>query len=95
MNLQKLTKYTPMLHELRASWGMLQAGKYLLAESVQNPSKYPDFFAYEKDIAELKRIEQKLDRLYDEIKATELLHEAAVLTGNFQEYSRKRNNRKS
>jgi len=63
----------------------MQAGRLLLLESVQKPVKYDDFFSYENAIAELNQLDERLDILYDEIKTAELLHEAALLTGNFQE----------
>ncbi|MGA0556774.1 hypothetical protein ACO2Q8_09000 [Larkinella sp. VNQ87] len=87
MRVLKVTKYSPILHELRASWGVLQAGKYLLTESMQNKGPHEDFFAYQNAIAEIGRIERKLDILYDEIQAIELLHQAAILTGNFENLS--------
>ena len=93
MRVLKVTKYSPILHELRASWGVLQAGKYLLAESMQNRTPHEDLFAYQNAIAEIGRIERKLDILYDEIQAVELLHQAAILTGNYEDMSdRKRSN---
>ncbi|GAB3900499.1 hypothetical protein GCM10028803_23490 [Larkinella knui] len=93
MRVLKVTKYSPILHELRASWGVLQAGKYLLAESMQNRIPQEDLFAYQNAIAEIGRIERKLDILYDEIQAVELLHQAAILVGNYEDMSgRKRSN---
>lgn len=85
MRVLKVTKYSPILHELRASWGVLQAGKYLLTESMQNRGPDEDFFAYQNAVAEIGRIERKLEILYDEIQAVELLHQAAILTGNYED----------
>ncbi|GAB3326181.1 hypothetical protein GCM10027299_25250 [Larkinella ripae] len=85
MRALKVTKYSPILHELRASWGVLQAGKYLLTESMQNRGPHEDFFAYQNAVAEIGRIERKLEILYDEIQAVELLHQAAILTGNYED----------
>lgn len=87
MRVLKVTKYSPILHELRASWGVLQAGKYLLSESMQNRIPADDLFAYQSAVAEIGRIERKLEILYDEIQAVELLHQAAILTGNYQDMS--------
>lgn len=93
MRVLKVTKYSPILHELRASWGVLQAGKYLLSESMQNRIPTDDLFAYQNAVAEIGRIERKLEILYDEIQAVELLHQAAILTGNYEDMSsRKRSN---
>ncbi|GAB3282275.1 hypothetical protein GCM10027347_58440 [Larkinella harenae] len=87
MRVLKVTKYSPILHELRASWGVLQAGKYLLTESMQNRGPDEDFFAYQNAIAEIGRIERKLEILYDEIQAVELLHQAAIILGNYEDLS--------
>ena len=85
MSSLKVTKYSQELHQLRASWGILQAGRLLLLESVQKPVQYGDFYAYENALSELNQLDAKLDLLYDEIKTAELMHEAALLTGNYQE----------
>lgn len=90
MRVLKVTKYSPILHELRASWGVLQAGKYLLTESMQNQAPHEDFFAYQNAIAEIGRIERKLDILYDEIQAVELLHQADILLGNYEDLSNRK-----
>ncbi|WP_266367073.1 hypothetical protein [Tellurirhabdus rosea] len=81
MSTVKITKYSRQLPELRTSLSLIQLGRVLLAQHshLRNRSQFAD------TIIELAKMDEKIEALREEIAVTELLHEASVLVGNYEE----------
>lgn len=76
----KITKYSRILPELHVALNLLCVGRILMGFSAESTN-----FDSE-DLIELTRIDERIEAITDELQATELLHEAAVLVGDYQEF---------
>ncbi|RIV21288.1 hypothetical protein DYU11_17920 [Fibrisoma montanum] len=72
MQTEPITRHSPALPELRFSLSLLYVGRFLLG--MQTPAPALD--------DGLDAIDERIEELTDELVATELLHEAAVLAGD-------------
>ena len=81
MNTVKITTYSRQLPEMRTSLSLIQLGRVLLAQNghLRNRSQFAD------TIIELARMDEKIEELREQIAMTELLHEACVLVGSYEE----------
>ncbi|GAA4469826.1 hypothetical protein GCM10023189_57440 [Nibrella saemangeumensis] len=86
MQTVKVTKYSYILPELQTSLGLLLIGRIMLLDSMDSPSGKS-----RKSKAALRELEEKIDLLTDEINVTELLHEAALLVGDYKEFRNRKN----
>ncbi|CCH52396.1 hypothetical protein BN8_01397 [Fibrisoma limi BUZ 3] len=72
MHTEPITRHSRALPELRFSLSLLYVGRFLLG--MQTPAPALD--------DGLDAIDERIEELTDELVATELLHEAAVLAGD-------------
>lgn len=86
MSTIKVTKYSYLLPELQTSLGLLLIGRIMLLDAMDSPSG-----KNRKSKADLKKLEAEIDQLTDEINVTELLHEAALLVGDYKEFRGRKN----
>ncbi|MBC8151565.1 MAG: hypothetical protein H7Z72_01505 [Bacteroidetes bacterium] len=70
METEPTTRHSRALPELRFSLSLLYVGRLLLAMNI-SPANAP-----------LDHIDERIEAVTDELMATELLHEAAVLVGD-------------
>ncbi len=70
MNTEPVTRHSRALPELRFSLNLLYVGRLLLGMNTPNAND------------PLDRIDEHIEAVTDELVATELLHEAAVLVGD-------------
>jgi|GEM_PF-6970581 len=82
MNTVKVTPYSRRLPELRTSLSLLQLGKVLMMQGARQHSG----ITLGDTLIELTKMERKITEISDEIQMTELLHQAAILLGNYKEY---------
>lgn len=72
MQIERQTRHSPTLPELRFSLNLLYVGRFLLG--MKSSSLLTDEGIYAFD--------ERIEDITDELVATELLHEAAVLAGD-------------
>ncbi|WP_461039827.1 hypothetical protein [Spirosoma harenae] len=72
MQVEPQTRYSSTLPELRFSLNLLYVGRFLMGMRKTNLS----------DDAGLQAFDEHIETVTDELVATELLHEAAVLAGD-------------
>lgn len=75
----KVTKYSRVLPELHVTLNLLWAGRILMGFSAESSAVDAE------ELIELSRIDEQIETISDELQATELLHEAAILVGDYQE----------
>lgn len=76
----KITKYSRVLPELHVALNLLCVGRILMGFSAESSDIESD------ELIELSRIDERIEAVTDELQATELLHEAAILIGDYQEF---------
>ncbi|MFD2573001.1 hypothetical protein ACFSUS_20330 [Spirosoma soli] len=72
MNAEPVTRHSRALPELRFSLNLLYVGRLLLGMSTPSPTLEDGIDAFD----------ERIEDVTDELVATELLHEAAVLAGD-------------
>ncbi|GAB2592984.1 hypothetical protein [Spirosoma areae] len=72
MQIEPQTRHSPALPELRFSLNLLYVGRLLLGMKAASPV----------DNERLDAVDERIETVTDELIATELLHEAAVLAGD-------------
>lgn len=82
MNTVKVSKYSRQLPELYTHLNLLKLGQSLVYQSARCRRSH----SLSESILELIRFEQRIEAVTDEIRSTELLHEAALLIGDYWEY---------
>ncbi|WP_234733514.1 hypothetical protein [Tellurirhabdus bombi] len=82
MNTVKVTKYSRRLPELRTSLSLLQLGRVLMAQT----EKGRDQSILAHTIIEIGKVDQRIEEIQEQIAMNELLHQASILVGNFNEY---------
>jgi hypothetical protein len=82
MNTVKVTKYSRRLPELRTSLSLLQLGRVLMVQA----QKERDQVTFSHTIIEMAKVDERIEEVREQITMNELLHQAAVLIGNFNEY---------
>lgn len=79
MKTVKITKFSRIIPELHVALNLLCVGRVIMGFSAESN-------AFEAaDLPELSCIDERIEIINDELQATELLHEAAILVGNYEE----------
>ena len=79
MKTAKVTKFSRALPELHVALNLLCVGRVIMGFSAESKALEAD------DLLELSGIDERIETINDELQATELLHEAAILVGDYEE----------